>query len=684
MSKKDVIFLIFLVIILFGLYWKTFNYELIWDDEVFFKYNLLFIEDHPLSSAFKFGYFSEQLGVQGQDHYYRPLLTASFLLENKLWGIQATTLRITNLVIFILSLIFLYAFLKTQWDKNYFPEIATLLFALFPLNIDNIVWVVGRGDLLLLLWAALTFLCLERYLCKRNGLCLVASLFFYLLGMLSKETFLLFFPILILYELSRRKKLTWVYHAGNLGLTLLVFFVKNAVLGIKGLALSDTAFSSQSLEQMIGTAGYYFRTIVFPFAYDMFLPLDRMTGFFYLGFGLLALLFILFLVFLAKKDRSFWLPAGIFGVFLAGHVPLIFTTIYPYQIYSRYMMIAAFGFVWIVARILARIKEKTRLSIVLVLLLAFMPSLIISANSYKSKTAFWQRALKSSPKDPYALMQSAKTSYENNDYLSAELALNKSLSLSMKRETAIMVSLLYADIELARADYEKLLRWLNSIEEFERDPQVRVAPFVKYQINAKKAQVDLSRGDLAAAEKLLTENIAAYSTLKDAYSALYGLYTSTEQWEKAARLEKDMKGIFPNYFARTDTARMKAEYQGLPFEKKMTLFIQNRNFAAAVALVNARPTLDLDHQFLLAKLYYYQGKPEAGDKIIGAILAGNPGSTEILDRIGYFYLSNLIRVRQALPYFEKSLSLNPAQPEISRAVDQLKNNYLAKLKDPWK
>ena len=47
-----------------------------------------FIEDHPISSAFKFGYFSEQLGVQGQDHYYRPLLTASFLLENKLWGIQ--------------------------------------------------------------------------------------------------------------------------------------------------------------------------------------------------------------------------------------------------------------------------------------------------------------------------------------------------------------------------------------------------------------------------------------------------------------------------------------------------------------------------------------------------------------------------------------------------------------------
>jgi len=68
MRKKDIVFLIFLIVILFGLYWKTFNYELIWDDEVFFKYNLLFIEDQPLSWACKLGYFSKQLGVPNQDH----------------------------------------------------------------------------------------------------------------------------------------------------------------------------------------------------------------------------------------------------------------------------------------------------------------------------------------------------------------------------------------------------------------------------------------------------------------------------------------------------------------------------------------------------------------------------------------------------------------------------------------
>ena len=683
MKKRDLLFLGMLVIILFGLYWKTFNYELIWDDEVFFTYNLLFIEDHPLSSAFKFGYFSEQLGIQNQDHYYRPLLTASFLLENKLWGIHAVTLRITNLTIFFLSLVFLYTFLKTQSDRGNFPEIATLLFALYPLNLDNIVWIVGRGDLLLLLWAALTFLCLELHLKRRKPLFLGASLFFYLLGMLSKETFLLFFPLLILYEWSRRKKVTWLYHLGNLGLTLLLFFIKNTLLGIKSLTLSATSFSSRSIIEMIGTAGYYFRTVVFPFSYDMFLSTSRMTSLFYLGFGLLSLIFILFLIFHAKRDHQARLPTAILAVFLLGHVLLIFTSIYPYQIYSRYMMIVALGFVWIIATYLSRIREKTRLFIVFLMLLVFMPSLIISANSYKSRTTFWQRALKSAPNDPYVLMQAAKIKYEHNDYLSAELALNKSLSLSMKRETAIMVSFLYADIELARADYEKVLRWLNSIEEFELDPRVRIAPFIKYQINAKKSQVYLSRGDAAAAEKLLIENIAAYSSFKEAYSGLYALYTSTEQWEKALDLEEKMKSVFPVFFADTDTARFIKNFETLPFDKRMSFYIQNRNFFAAVALLKTLPSLDLDHQLLLAKLLYSEGKEEEGKTLIQEILDQHPGSAEVLNKVGLFYLYSLIRVEDAVIHFERSLALDPSQPKIMALIDHLNNDYLSKLGEVW-
>jgi tetratricopeptide (TPR) repeat protein len=245
------------------------------------------------------------------------------------------------------------------------------------------------------------------------------------------------------------------------------------------------------------------------------------------------------------------------------------------------------------------------------------------------------------------------------------------------------ISLLYADIELVRADYPGVLRWMASIEEFNKSPNIQVAPFVRYQINAKKAQVFVSQGDFAAAEKLLLENIAGFSTVKEAYSDLYNLYVSRRLWPEAARLEETMKNIFPAYFAGIDTAGMQREFEALPFDKKMAFYIQNRNFAAAVALVRTLPNLDLDHQFLLAKLYFHEGKDEAGSKAVQEIVDQTPGDCETLNKAGFFYLYNLIRVKTALGYFEQSLALNPSQPEIAVLTGRLKSEYLDKIKDVW-
>ena len=195
-KNKSIILIIVLIITLSALYWKTLNYEFIWDSKIYFKQNILFTENNPLGSAFKLGYFHSSLGKTNIEDYYRPLLTTSFIIENKLWGIKNSTLRLMNVLIYILGLIFLYFFLKLQSEKKHFPEITTLLFALYPLNVDNIVWIVGRGDLLLLLWGSLTFLFLGLFIKKGKYYYLIASSFFYLLGIFSKEAFLFFLPVL--------------------------------------------------------------------------------------------------------------------------------------------------------------------------------------------------------------------------------------------------------------------------------------------------------------------------------------------------------------------------------------------------------------------------------------------------------------------------------------------------------
>jgi len=501
-NKRSLIFIIFLIITVFGVYWKTFNYELIWDSKIYFARNILFAENHPITSAFKFGYFREQLGVEDVDFYYRPILTASYILENKLWGLKNASLRLTNLVIYILSLIFLYTFFKNQSEKKPFPEIATLLFALYPLNVDNIVWVLGRNDLLLLLWGSLTFLFLELYVKKRRTIYLICSSFFYLLGIFSKEAFIFFLPILFLYELIKRKKLSFPFHLTNTLISILFFILKNSILGIKNLRFIFSSNLIENIKVAAGSLGYYFRCIIFPVKYDMFLPQQEVTNLFYFLSGILIILLCIFLLYLSKKDIEILIPLSFIAVFIGGHLLLSFTNLYPFKIYSRYMMIPALGFIWIFAKYTSRLNWKVGNSLAFVIFLLFIPSIVINALSYRNELSFFQKARSSSPRNSYIHFQIAKAYLERNDYLAAELSLNESLSHQPERETEMLVSLLHTDIELRRADYENVFRWLENIEKFASSPDLELAPLMKFQINHKKALVYIALGETRSAEKL--------------------------------------------------------------------------------------------------------------------------------------------------------------------------------------
>jgi tetratricopeptide (TPR) repeat protein len=684
MTKRNIVFLALLAVTVVGVYWRTLDYDLIWDDEALFQHNLLFTGDVSFLSAMKMGYFSEQLGLASQDHYYRPLLTASFYLEHKLWGIHPVTLRLTNLVIFFLSLVFLFFFLKGQAGPDFFPEIATLLFALSPLNVDNIVWIVGRGDLLLLLFCVLSLFFLDLGIRKGNALFLFGSSLSYLFGLLSKETCLLLLPLLFLYEILKRKKVTALYHSANVLTTLFFFVLKNGILGIKSIRFTFFPSILEDLRAVVGTLGYYVRTVVFPIFYDMFVPVKKVRLLAFLVFGIAAILAILTLAVRTKRDKAITWPLAFFVVFLGGHVALVFSNVFPFQVYARYMMLPSLAFFWILAVYLSRIKEKTRFSVVLVLLILFIPSTVLNSGAYRSKNAFWERAARSLPDDEHVLFQRAKLFYENNDILSAEVSLNRILTLNVNPSTAVLVSLLYADIEMVQARYTDVRRWMKSVEGFEEDRDLFIAPQIRYYVNSKMAMVSMSEGDAATAETLLADNTKRYSRNSDGFMGLYNFYIGFEQWDKAARLEALMKRTFPRRFASLDTTRTREQFDALPVDKRISFLVRFRNFGRAAEEVRKMAAQDLDHRIFLAKLAYLQGKEDEGRAAVEAILASDPASVETLNKVGSFCLTELFRAREALECYEKSLALDPAQPALLNLIKRLKSDYLSRLIQVWK
>jgi hypothetical protein len=684
MKNKGVLVVFFLVITIFGLYWKTFSADMIWDDKIYFQENLLFSENRPPTDAFKIGSLREQMGLDNSDLYYRPLTVATFLIENRLWGLRPAVLRIVNLLIFLGALIVLYFFLRSLVPENYFAEIAILLFALMPIHVDNIVWIVGRGDLMMLLWAALAFFFLERFVKtgKKGGLAF--SSLFCLLGVFTKESFLFFIPIFFLYEIIRRKKISILYHAANVLSVAAFFFIKSAVLGIKALKIVPYKNLSEIARAGLGALGYYARTVLFPFSYDLFKPTSVIMRGLYPAAGIAAAVLVLILIFRYWKTKGLYIPLSLIVIFMACHVPLVYTNLFPYQVYSRYMMVPALGLAWLVAHYLTKLPEKLLMTIATGLLLAMIPPIIMHSSAYRTESAFWRNAKRFSPRDPYVDYQLAETFSKSKDLLTAEIILNNSLVLEIRREVAIMISLLYSDLEYTRADYVNVEKWNTSIEAMESDENVRIAPFIRYNINYNRARAALSQGDPATAETLLLRNIERYPNVRQAYTQLYNLYLGYTMWDKAAELEKTLKTRFARSYADLDTQGLKRGFETALPEGRLGFYVTYRNFGKAIELASALNWSDADHRIFLAKLYYWLGKPAEGRAVIDALEKANPGNVEVFNKIGNLYMHDIYRAAEAVEFFRKSLAIIKRQPEIAYAVDRIERDYLARLKPVWK
>jgi|GEM_PF-805823 len=686
MKIRKPVFLIILWVTIFGLYWPSLKYPFIWDDKVLFDNNPFFVENQSFSSALTSSYFRKQVGLGSVDFYYRPFLMASFWIENRIWGIHPVSLRLVNLIIFLAALSAWYLFLKKRYDFSSFPEITTTLFALFPIHVDNIVWIVGRSDLLLLLFSGLCFIFLDRYIRTNNKYFLVFCSFFFALGIYSKESFMFFLPILIIAEYQLHKKINFMFHAANTLIVASYFLIKGPLLHIRDIPILWPKGIFSFVVTAIGPIGYYTKVIIFSFGGPRFLSsvdLNKPVYFLWASLGLLALLTALFL---SRKRQSAFIPGALIFFFFIGHSALIFSQLFPYRAYARYMIIPALGFLWLLCQGICQLKEKFRSALVFILLLLFIPRVVILSRDYRHEIIFWQKAVDISPHDPHATFQLASALFRQKNYIDAELVLNQTLFMKMPREVALLVSLLYSDLELVRANYQHVFRWLDSIEALSKQIGGQPAPYMQIFIRAKRAATQIALGYWQEAENLFLENIRTFPEMRENYRELYSLYLGQEKWADAISLEKIMKERFPKEFAELNTLMIKEELSNFSLDEKINFYELHRNYPSAIKLLenkrNETP-LDVKTTFHLARLYLKNGRAEKAREIFQKYIENNPSSVELINKIAFFYINEFHRVREALWYLQRSLELDQTQVEIKYIIMRLTESYLKRLKPVW-
>ena len=236
--KTNIFFFVCLAVIVFALYAKSVNYDLLdLDDKWLISDHLDFLTDYKnLPKLFVRDVYYQNLYL-----CYRPVLNLSFMTETLLFGFNSKVYHITNIILFILSIWMMYVFLlKLNFNKNILKFIF-LLIAVHPILSSVSVWVAGRNDSLLAIFAMLSLINFISYLQKNNWFNFLMTIFFFAVSVLTKEMGLILLPMYLVliycFDFKVSKKQFILFTVAFIAVVIPYFYVRS--ITVPGVQISE-------------------------------------------------------------------------------------------------------------------------------------------------------------------------------------------------------------------------------------------------------------------------------------------------------------------------------------------------------------------------------------------------------------------------------------------------------------
>ena len=164
--NRDWLLSLSLLVVILVLFSNSLRQQLIWDDVSLIQQNRLIRTLDNLPQLFRQDYwaFAEEEG-QRRD-LYRPLVSLSYMIDFRLWGIRPLYYHFTNLFFHILSSVLVYFILQAVLKERWPAWLGALLFAIHPIHTEAVSWISGRTDVIC---GFFFFLALLLYLRAQKG-----------------------------------------------------------------------------------------------------------------------------------------------------------------------------------------------------------------------------------------------------------------------------------------------------------------------------------------------------------------------------------------------------------------------------------------------------------------------------------------------------------------------------------
>jgi tetratricopeptide (TPR) repeat protein len=543
-----------------------------WDDNIFLTQNS---SVQKLDWSHLKGLFTTTEGA-----CYAPLSRLSMATDYFLWKKNPFGYHFTNLVLHagsacMVFLIGIFFFKKTSIKGNhlYFVSlISALLFSLHPLRVESVVWISERRDVLSVFFGLLSVYLYLKYTYKKNTLLYGASIFIYIMALLSKASVATLPLVLLLvdYYPLKRLDLTDKQKWKDLILEKVPFFILGFVCGALGTyfqivvgtapSLFENMVEFKSTLSIVSNGRYLLKIMGFIFPLN---PLE-LVHHAYLWSDVNVWASFLFLsaitLFCLKTYKEY--PAFTVSWFSYLILILPFTGIVGaggLLTADRYTYLASIPIVFFVTAFGYFLFRRDNfhygtwmgliLSVGIISILALRT--IEQIKIWNSSETFWKHALKIDDQNIYALQGLADIECEKGNYEKAIAYCKRSIEISPLHAGA-WLNLGYA--------FQKLESYPNAISAFER--VLKITP------SSSKAHYNL--GWVYAKSKDFPNALFHYEfaqKLDPSAQTLYNIafcYESQDNLDKAV-VNYEQAALLGFHDAWTDWSTVKAK-QGFPRE----------------------------------------------------------------------------------------------------------------------
>jgi len=263
--------LIAVVMILYG---QTLGFGYVWDD------GSLFVDNTVLREGV-WSWEAVARPILPDTPYFRPLVMSTWMLEMQLFKLNPMYSHAINIALHAINTCLLYKIARNVFEKSRNASALAfwlaLVYTVHPCLVEGVAWISGRFDLL-----ATTLIlagCSVAMLPATLGRCAMAGIFA-LCAMLSKETGVLFAPLLVLIYIARQPLLPLVKIISALSPYLLAYFlavVAYFIMRSHGLGfLSYESFGFSQVVEAIIRYEVWLRTLSF-YTWISFIPFSSIS-----------------------------------------------------------------------------------------------------------------------------------------------------------------------------------------------------------------------------------------------------------------------------------------------------------------------------------------------------------------------------------------------------------------------